>query len=108
MKAAQTQFLVSIVVAIVMLAPASRILADVPLMHSKFLKEAAVTPETARATALKVAHGKIVAEELEKERGGSGLRYSFDVKVDDVTHEVGIDAKTGKVLENSIEGPNPD
>lgn len=46
--------------------------------------------------------------ELEKERGGSGLRYSFDVKDGKTTHEVGVDAKTGKVLEDSVEGPNSD
>jgi hypothetical protein len=47
-------------------------------------------------------------EELEKEKGGSGLRYSFDIKNGGVTHEVGIDAKTGKLLENSAEGPHAD
>jgi hypothetical protein len=48
--------------------------------------------------------GKITDEELEKEKGGSGLRYSFDIKNGGVTHEVGVDAKTGKLLENSVEG----
>ena len=46
--------------------------------------------------------------ELERERGGSGLRYSFDIKSSGQTFEVGIDAKTGRVLENSKEGQNPD
>jgi len=41
---------------------------------------------------------------LEEERGGSGLRYSFDIKNNKVTYEVGVDAKTGKVLENAREG----
>jgi uncharacterized membrane protein YkoI len=45
---------------------------------------------------------------LEKERGGSGLRYSFDIKNGKITHEVGVDAKTGKVLENSVEGAHHD
>jgi uncharacterized membrane protein YkoI len=40
---------------------------------------------------------------LEKEKGGSGLRYSFDIKNGSVVHEVGVDAKTGKILENSVE-----
>lgn len=75
----------------------------------QYAKEAKVTIVQARARALKAVPGKITSEELEKERGGSGLRYSFDVKkADGVTHEVGIDAKTGKLLENSIEGPNSD
>ncbi len=74
----------------------------------EYAKEANVTLAQARAIALKAVPGKITDEELEKEGGGSGLRYSFDVKTDGATHEVGIDAKTGKVLENSIEGPHSD
>jgi len=52
--------------------------------------------------------GRITDRELEREKGGSGLRYSFDVEVKGKTHEVGVDAMTGKMLENSIEGPNAD
>lgn len=75
----------------------------------QFAKQAKVTVNQARAIALKaVPGGKIVAEELEKEKGGSGLRYSFDVKIGGKTHEVGVDAATGKVLENSVEGPDSD
>jgi uncharacterized membrane protein YkoI len=74
----------------------------------EYAKEAAITLVQARAIALKAVPGKITDEELEKEKGGSGLRYSFDIKTDGTTHEVGIDAKTGKVLENSIEGPHSD
>jgi hypothetical protein len=62
----------------------------------------------ARAIALKAFPGKITDEELEKEKGGSGLRYTFDIKNGGVTHEVGVDAKTGKLLENSAEGPQAD
>ena len=62
----------------------------------------------ARAIALKSHPGEITDEELEKERGGSGLRYSFDIKRGAVTQEVGVDAQTGTVLENAQEGPNPD
>ena len=47
-------------------------------------------------------------EELEREKGGSGLRYSFDIRHGSITQEVGVDAQTGKVLENKKEGPNPD
>jgi uncharacterized membrane protein YkoI len=57
----------------------------------------------ARAIALKARPGKIVDEELEKEGGGSGLRYSFDVKSAGKTYEVGVDAVTGRVLENGGE-----
>lgn len=62
----------------------------------------------ARAIALKAHPGTITDEELERERGGSGLRYSFDIKRGSATQEVGIDALTGRVLENKKEGPHPD
>lgn len=74
----------------------------------EFAGQAKVSLEQARRIALKAYPGKITDEELEKERGGSGLRYSFDIRKGSVTHEVGVDAKTGKVLENSKEGPNAD
>jgi uncharacterized membrane protein YkoI len=74
----------------------------------KYLPDASVTLTQARATALRTYPGKIVSQELEKESGGSGLRYSFVVRHDSEKHEVGIDAKTGAVLENSVEGKNAD
>ena len=80
----------------------------VPFTGEKYIKEAKISLDQARDTALKTYAGEIVAQELEKERGGSGLRYSFDIKNGKVTHEVGVDAKTGKVLENSVEGARHD
>ncbi len=74
----------------------------------KYLPDASVTLAQARETALKTYPGKIVSEELEKESGGSGLRYSFVIRHHTDKHEVGIDAKTGALLENSVEGKNPD
>ena len=71
-------------------------------------KHAKVTMTEARAIALKAHPGKITDEELEKESGGSGLRYSFDIRKGKVTQEVGVDAQTGAVLENKAEGANPD
>lgn len=73
-------------------------------------KNARITIKEARAIALKAHPGKITDEELENEKGGSGLRYSFDIKrgKSTKTQEVGVDAMTGKVLENDVEGPNPD
>ena len=71
-------------------------------------KDAKVSIKEARAIALKVHPGEIAAEELEKESGGSGLRYSFDIKRGNLTQEVGVDAMTGKVLENAPEGAHPD
>ncbi|OIQ83232.1 peptidase propeptide and YPEB domain protein [mine drainage metagenome] len=74
----------------------------------KFAKDAKISITEARTIALKAFPGKIVDEELELEKGGSGLRYSFDIKKDKMTQEVGVDAKTGKVLENAPEGAHPD
>jgi uncharacterized membrane protein YkoI len=71
-------------------------------------KSARIGIQAARDIALKARPGKITDEELEKERGGSGLRYSFDIKNDSTTYEVGVDAVTGKVLENKREGKHPD
>jgi uncharacterized membrane protein YkoI len=62
----------------------------------------------ARSLALKAHPGRITDEELEREGGGTGLRYSFDIKNGSLTSEVGVDARTGRVLENKAEGPNPD
>ena len=74
----------------------------------KLAGKARITIEQARAIALKAHPGQIADEELEQERGGSGLRYSFDIKEGGVTQEVGVDPKTGRVLENKAEGPHPD
>ena len=74
----------------------------------KLAGKAKITIEQARAIALKAHHGQITDEELEREGGGSGLRYSFDVKKGAVTYEVGVDAVSGRVLENKAEGSNPD
>ena len=51
----------------------------------------------ARSIALKAHPGEITDQELERERGGAGLRYSFDIKNGSVTREVGVDARTGRV-----------
>ena len=76
---------------------------------STYQHEAKITMAQARAIALKaMPGGNITAAELEKENGGSGLRYSFDVKAHGKTYEIGVDAKTGKILEKSVEGANPD
>jgi uncharacterized membrane protein YkoI len=70
-------------------------------------KRPAITMSKARAIALKAFPGKIVKAELEHEHGGSGLRYSFDMRRGKHWREVGVDAMTGRVLENTREGANP-
>ncbi len=68
---------------------------------------AKISMSEARTIAVKAFPGKIIKAELERERGGSGLRYSFDMREGSMWHEVGVDAMTGRVLENSPEGANP-
>jgi uncharacterized membrane protein YkoI len=70
--------------------------------------QAKITMEQATAIAQHARPGKITDKELEREGGGSGLRYSFDVHATGTTYEVGVDAMTGKVLENDLESKNPD
>ncbi len=75
---------------------------------AKLASKANITIAQARAIALKARPGQITDQELENEGGGSGLRYSFDIKSGGKIQEVGVDAKTGRVLENKAEGPHPD
>lgn len=76
----------------------------------EFAKDAKISLEKARAIALKAHPGRITDQELERESGGSGLRYSFDIREvkGKRTQEVGVDAMTGAVLENKTEGKHPD
>ena len=74
----------------------------------QFAASAQVPLARARSLALKARPGVITDQELEKESGGSGLRYSFDVRSGGVTWEVGVDAVTGRLLETSREGKQPD
>ena len=74
----------------------------------KFEAGATIKMAEATAIALKARPGTVTDRELEHERGGSGLRYSFDIRSSTKTYEVGVDAMTGKVLENDREGANPD
>ncbi len=75
---------------------------------AKLASKAKITIAQARVIALKAHPGQITDQELENEGGGSGLRYSFDLRSGGKTYEVGVDAKTGRVLENKAEGRNPD
>ncbi len=74
--------------------------------HPGMLKEAAITPEQATATALARVPGSTVkSAELEREDGT--LVYSFDLAVagKDGIEEVLVDAATGKVVSVEHEGP---
>jgi len=75
---------------------------------SELAGQAKVSMAEAIVIAQKARPGTVTDKELERENGGSGLRYSFDIKSGARTYEVGVDAMTGKVLENGAEGRNPD
>jgi hypothetical protein len=95
----------------VLLLGAAAFLAAAPAFaytREKLAKNAKVTLAEAEQIALKTRPGKITDRELEKEKGGSGLRYSFDINASGTAYEVGVDAMTGAVLENSKEGAHPD
>ncbi|MDQ2858400.1 MAG: PepSY domain-containing protein [Candidatus Eremiobacteraeota bacterium] len=69
----------------------------------QYAARAHVALPQARAIALRTVSGTIVSQELEYERGGSGLRYTFDIKTARGVREVGVDARDGAVLENSAD-----
>ena len=73
---------------------------------AKTILLAKVTAGQATAIATRARAGRIIDMELEREKGGSGLRYSFDIKDRGVVYEVGVDAITGALLENGKE-PSP-
>ena len=56
----------------------------------------------ARAIALRAAPGKLIKSEYEKE--GGGWRYSFDIQQKGHVQEIGVNAMTGKIIENKSEG----
>jgi uncharacterized membrane protein YkoI len=65
--------------------------------------QAKITLAQARTIATKVRPGAITDQELEKEPGGSGLRYAFDISSHGRSYEVGVDARTGRIVENAVE-----
>src|SRR5262249_60186255 len=67
----------------------------------KLAKGAKVSIEDARAIALKAQPGTISDEELERERGGSGLRDCFDIKGGGGVYGGGVDAQSGEGLGNT-------
>jgi uncharacterized membrane protein YkoI len=64
---------------------------------AKLAKQAKITMEQARETALKRVSGTIEDGELEKEKGK--LVYSFDIRTSDkMITEVWVDAKSGEII----------
>ncbi len=100
--------LITVTAVALMFATGAAAAAGKTFVGAKLLPSAKVSLAQARKTALAAHPGVITDQELEKEGGGTGLRYSFDIKGKGKTFEVGVDARTGKLLENKAEGPNPD
>lgn len=61
-----------------------------------------LTMPQARAIALKAAPGKLISGEYENE--GGAWRYSFDIQQRGHVQEIGVDANSGKIVENKSEG----
>jgi uncharacterized membrane protein YkoI len=100
------KFLVTAALAVVV-GLATGVAPSVATAKASVAHKAKISLSQARAIALKAYPGKIMKEKLEHEHGGSGLRYSFDMRRGKHWREVGVDAMTGRVLENSREGANP-
>ena len=64
---------------------------------------ARISMPKAQAIALRAAPGKVVKAEYENERG---WRYSFDIRQGRRIHEIGVNAMTGRIVENKFEAPN--
>jgi len=65
---------------------------------------AKITKAQARTIALKAAPGVVQDAEYEKE--GGGWRYSFDIRQGTRIHEIGVDATSGRIVEDKFESRN--
>ena len=77
-------------------------LAAPPALATAHAPSPRISLAQARAQALKLAPGRIISSEYEKE--GGIWRYSFDIQQRGHVQEVGIDGRTGRIVENKSEG----
>ena len=76
--------------------------ADVQLSRGQeLLKHARVSPEAARATALKAHPGQVTDEALERAPNGAGYLYSLTIKGPSGVAQVAVDANSGKIVPNA-------
>jgi uncharacterized membrane protein YkoI len=108
MKHALTKATLALALGVAMTASTTAFGAPATYHGHELASQARIGLAQAEKTALAARPGEVTDRELEKEKGGSGLRWSFDIKAGGKTYEVGVDAKTGQVLENKAEGPHPD
>lgn len=85
-----------------LIIPALAMVAIAP--QAALAKASGITKAQARAIALKAAPGKI--EKAEREREGGGERYSFDIRQGNQIHEIGVDVRTGRIVEDKFEPLN--
>ena len=78
------------------------VLLATPASHAAAAPKAKLSMGQARAIALKAAPGKVIDAEYEKEAGA--WRYSFDIRQGKRIHEIGVNANTGKIVEDKYEG----
>jgi uncharacterized membrane protein YkoI len=80
---------------------------DSPEMQAKLAKEAKISIEQARKTALERVAGTITEEEIEIENGV--LVYSIEIRdANGKTHDVEVDAKTGEIVRVEEEDEDDD
>ena len=84
------------------IAGAAMLLATSQAAQAAHAPKPRISMAHAKAMALHLAPGKIISSEYEKEDGI--WRYSFDIQQKNNVQEIGIDARTGKVVENKSEG----
>lgn len=84
-------------------AQAVTIKEDTPGLKAK----AALSADSAIAIARRAAPAGATIKEAELEEEDGHLMYSFDFRLSDKpgTQEIGVDARSGKILENSYESP---
>lgn len=74
----------------------------IPAAHAAPAPKAKLSMGQARAIALKAAPGKVIDGEYEREAGA--WRYTFDIRQGKRIHEIGVNANTGKIVEDKYEG----
>lgn len=89
---------------VVMIAAAALLAATAFARGNHASPPAKLTKMEAQSIALEAASGKVVSVEYEKENGA--WRYSFDILQGDRIHEIGVDANTGEIVEDSYEDVN--
>ncbi|MBI2801123.1 MAG: PepSY domain-containing protein [Gammaproteobacteria bacterium] len=73
----------------------------VSAVNAKANPPAKLSIKQAQSIALDIAPGVVVDAEYEQESGA--WRYSFDIRQGQRIHEIGVDANSGKIVEDSYE-----